>query len=82
MQHSRVRIGTTDDAAAAADGALSISSKVTIIGNVHFDGPIDIEGTVHGEVRCASVNVARYGTVMGLIVADEVTVSGGVNGSI
>ncbi len=82
MQQSRVRIGTADDAAASADRALCISSKVTIIGNVHFDGPIDIEGTVHGEVRCASVNVSRYGTVMGLIVADQVTVSGGVNGSI
>ncbi len=82
MQQSRERIGMADQAAETTDDALSISSKVTIIGNVHFDGQIDIQGTVQGEVRCASVHVSKYGTVMGMIVADQVTVSGGVNGSI
>jgi cytoskeletal protein CcmA (bactofilin family) len=52
------------------------------VGAVHFDGPIEIEGTVEGEIHCSSIEVARYGTVMGKIVADQVTVSGGVSGSI
>ena len=86
MQQSRVNLGTTKDMGGklpkASDGALTIGSKVTIIGAIHFDGPVEIAGTVQGEVRCASVNVSKYGTVMGMIVADEVTVSGGFNGSI
>lgn len=82
MQQARIRLGKADAAAETPNGALSIGSKVTIIGSVEFDGQIEIAGTVQGEIRCASVNVARYGTVTGLIIADEVTISGGVNGSI
>ena len=82
MQQSRVRLGRAIEAIGPNDAALTIGSKVTITGAVHFDGQIDIEGTVHGEVRCSSLNVSKYGTVMGMIVADQVTVSGGVNGSI
>jgi cytoskeletal protein CcmA (bactofilin family) len=33
-------------------------------------------------VRCASLNISKYGTVAGTIVARDVTVSGGVSGSI
>ena len=86
MQQSRAHLGTSTDVSGKMPGitesALSIGSKVTIVGAIHYDGQIDIEGTVHGDVRCTSLNVSRYGTVLGTIVADEVTVSGGVNGSI
>lgn len=90
MQQSRVHLGPTIDAAGRmpktpqtiAENALSIGLNVTIIGAIHYDGHVDIRGTVQGEVRCTSLNVAKYGTVMGTIVADEVTVSGGVKGSI
>lgn len=61
---------------------LAINSKVTIVGSVQFDGPIQIDGTVHGEVRCSSVLIAKSGSVEGTIVASAVTVAGGVNGAI
>jgi cytoskeletal protein CcmA (bactofilin family) len=82
MHDVSARRGKAREPAATPARPLSISSDVRIVGAVHFDGPVEIEGTIEGEVHCASVKVARYGTVMGKIVADEVTVSGGVSGSI
>ena len=61
---------------------LSINAKVTITGNIECDGTVAVEGTVHGEIKCTFVTVARYGTVTGRIIAEEVTVEGGVSGEI
>ena len=68
--------------AEARSTQFSVGASVTIHGNVEFDGPIEIDGFVHGEVRGTSVIVSRYGTVSGLIAAGDVTVCGGVSGAI
>lgn len=81
MQETTSRRGPPP-AAEARKSTLSIGSDVTIVGSIQFDGPVEIEGTVQGDIRCANVSVSRYGTVMGTIVANDVTVAGGVNGSI
>lgn len=65
-----------------ASSSLSINSKVTIVGSVEFDGEVNVDGFVQGDVRCASLNISKHGTVSGTIVARDVTVSGGVSGSI
>ncbi len=62
--------------------SLALSSQVTIVGAIHFDGPIHLDGVVQGEVRCQALTVSERGAVDGLIVADSVTVTGDVNGSI
>lgn len=81
MQHSvrSARVRAVSDEASAS---LSINAKVTITGNIDFDGPVAIDGTVHGEIKGSNVTVSRYGTVTGRIVADHVTVEGGVSGEI
>jgi len=61
---------------------LSIGPKVTITGSIEFDGDIEVHGFVKGEVRCATINVARHGTVSGTIVASSAIISGGVSGTI
>jgi cytoskeletal protein CcmA (bactofilin family) len=82
MQQSSRNLRTRLDLADTVSPPLSIGSKVTIVGNIECDGPIAIEGTVHGEVRGALVTISRYGTVTGRIIADHVTVEGGVSGEI
>lgn len=61
---------------------LSIGPEVTITGSIEYDGDIEIQGFVKGEIRCASINVARHGTVSGTIVASSAIISGGVSGTI
>lgn len=68
--------------ASDARSALSIGARVTIVGSVHFDGPIQLDGVIQGEVRCRALTVSERGAVEGLIVAESVSVAGDVNGSI
>jgi cytoskeletal protein CcmA (bactofilin family) len=57
-----------------------LSSDITITGNVHSSGDIQIEGTVEGDVRAQTLIVGETATVKGEIVADEVIVHGCVAG--
>lgn len=82
MQDATPRRGAALPAADSSNTFLSINSKVTIVGSVQFDGPIQIDGIIRGDVNCASVMVAKCGSVEGTIVASTVTVAGGVNGAI
>lgn len=76
------RRGELSPAAGNRQTLLSIGPEVTIVGSIEFDGDIEIEGFVKGEIRCATINVARHGTVSGKIVASSATISGGVSGEI
>ena len=80
MPELTARKGATQHADSSA--FLAINSRVTIVGTVEFDGPIQIDGTIQGDVKCASVMIAKSGSVEGTIVASTVTVAGGVNGAI
>lgn len=80
MPELTARKGTTQHADTTV--FLAINSRVKIVGTVEFDGPVQIDGTVEGDVKCASVLIAKSGSVEGTIVASTVTVSGGVNGAI
>jgi cytoskeletal protein CcmA (bactofilin family) len=62
--------------------ALTIPRKACIEGALEFPGPLIIEGTVLGDVRCTSVIVSERGIVDGSIIADAVTVLGEVSGEI
>jgi cytoskeletal protein CcmA (bactofilin family) len=67
---------------AEAASPLIIQARVTIVGALIFDGPILVEGSVDGEIRCRSLTVSERAVIDGLIVADSVTIAGDVNGSI
>ena len=63
-------------------GPLLISRGVTIVGSLFYDGQIQVEGTIDGEVRCSALQITELGAVEGLIVAESVEVRGEANGSI
>jgi cytoskeletal protein CcmA (bactofilin family) len=65
-----------------AKGALVINRGVTIIGALSLDGPVLIEGSIDGEVRCSKLQITERGEVEGLIVADSVVVLGEFSGAI
>jgi cytoskeletal protein CcmA (bactofilin family) len=65
-----------------ARGSVVIGRGVTIVGSLFYDGQIQIEGRIYGEVRCSALQIAERGTVEGLIVAKSVDVLGETNGSI
>jgi cytoskeletal protein CcmA (bactofilin family) len=66
----------------ASPAPLSIPRKACIEGALEFPGPVIVEGTVLGEVRCTSLIVTERGIVDGCIRADAVTVLGEVSGEI
>ena len=61
---------------------LVINRGVTIVGSLFYDGQIQVEGTIDGEVRCSALQITERGAVEGLIVAESVDVRGEANGSI
>jgi cytoskeletal protein CcmA (bactofilin family) len=66
----------------ALPAALTIPRKAYIEGTIEFPGPLIIEGTVLGGVRCASLVISERGIVDGSVIADSVTVLGEVSGEI
>lgn len=65
----------------AADLSI-VADGMTVTGGLESAGGILINGTVHGDVRAATVCVGRTGRVAGAIRGDTVEVSGQVDGDI
>lgn len=59
-----------------------IGSDVAIKGNLTTLGEIQLDGTIEGDVRSASLTVGEHGSVQGTVIADEVIVKGTVTGQI
>lgn len=59
-----------------------IGYGMKIVGDVETNGPLQIEGEVHGEVSAPAVVVGERARVTGTIVADEIVVVGQVMGQI
>ncbi len=59
-----------------------ISSDLTIIGNVVSKGQVTLDGTIQGDMHCASLVVGENGEIDGGIIANEVVVHGRVTGAI
>ncbi len=70
----------------AAGGAASTRSVIdawlTIRGDLESEGEVQIDGTVHGDIRCAHLVVGKEAVVVGNIIAEEVIVRGKVKGTI
>ena len=64
------------------EASSSISSGLSIVGNIVGKGKLAIYGRVEGEVRASAVQIGNGAEVMGNIVADELMVGGRVKGTI
>ncbi len=59
-----------------------VSAGLQVTGNMTSDGDIQIEGTIVGDVKSRSVTIGTDGLVQGQVTAENVQVSGGVEGKI
>lgn len=59
-----------------------IGTSMKVSGDLDSEGAIQIEGTIHGDVRCAEVTVGRTANVLGNIEAEVANIHGTVNGEI
>lgn len=59
-----------------------ISNDLTIHGNVESEGIVRLEGTIIGDMNCASLVVENDGAISGNISAEEVKVHGRVEGTV
>ena len=70
-------------AAAQVSRAPSIvSSNLKIVGDMESDGDIQIDGHVDGDIRTDKLTIGEQAVVNGCVRAEEVMVSGTVNGAI
>ena len=63
-------------------GPSIIGEDVVIQGNIVTGGELQVEGTIQGDVRAASVVIGIHGTIHGEVSGDEIAVRGRVIGPI
>ena len=59
-----------------------IDSWLIITGDLLSEGEVQVDGKIHGDIRCAHLTVGRDALVNGNITAEEVVVRGKVTGVI
>lgn len=57
-----------------------IAADLNVLGNIISDGVLDIDGKIHGNVRCHTVSLRANGRVQGDIHAEIVHVYGAIEG--
>ncbi|MCP3970499.1 MAG: polymer-forming cytoskeletal protein [Rhodobacteraceae bacterium] len=62
--------------------ASTLSSDLTITGNLKTSGDIQVEGTVEGDIRAHLLTVGDSATIKGEVVADDVVVNGRIVGRV
>jgi cytoskeletal protein CcmA (bactofilin family) len=68
--------------APAKPGSCSLRAEAPLIGNVVCDGPWQILCSIEGELRGTDLTIAAGATVVGNVVARDLTVRGRVTGTI
>jgi cytoskeletal protein CcmA (bactofilin family) len=63
-------------------GPSIITEEVVLEGNLITSGEVQINGTLHGDIRAAGVVVDSQGSIHGEVVAEEVVVRGRIIGPI
>jgi len=59
-----------------------IGEDLTITGNITSKGEIQVDGEIHGDIRCSSLLLGEKSQVRGEVVAEEIVVRGHLVGSI
>jgi cytoskeletal protein CcmA (bactofilin family) len=62
--------------------ASTLSSDMTVTGNMKTSGDIQVEGTIEGDIRAHLLTVGESATIRGEIVADDVVINGRVIGRV
>jgi cytoskeletal protein CcmA (bactofilin family) len=75
-------LAPTPPGSAAKAGTCSLRAEAPIIGNIVCDGPWEILCSIEGELRGTEINIAEGATVVGSVVARDLTVRGRVTGTI
>ncbi|MBV7379433.1 bactofilin family protein [Maritimibacter dapengensis] len=60
--------------------ASTLSSDLTVVGNMKSTGDILVEGTIEGDIRAHQLTIGESATVRGEVVADDVVVNGRIVG--
>jgi cytoskeletal protein CcmA (bactofilin family) len=68
--------------AAAPPGACALRAEAPIIGNIFCDGPWEILCSIEGELRGTELTIAASASVVGRVVARDLTIRGRVSGTI
>lgn len=61
---------------------LTIPRQAILEGSITYSGSVVLEGTILGDVRCASIVITERGAVDGMICAHSATIMGEASGSI
>ncbi len=64
------------------DDVAIISSGVTITGEVSSTIDLQIDGHVHGDIRCTTLFLGEAGVLEGNVQADRIRVSGRIEGNV
>ena len=59
-----------------------LTRDVNVLGNIVSDGNIDFDGTLNGNIRCATLTIRGNGFVKGEVVANNLIVYGRIKGLI
>lgn len=68
--------------ATAPAGTCALRAEAPIIGNIFCDGPWEILCSIEGELRGTELTIAAGASVVGRVVARDLTVRGRVSGTI
>ena len=72
----------TPSAPKAKPPASTLSSDLTITGNLKTTGDIQVEGTVEGDIRAHLLTVGEGATIKGEVIADDVVINGRIIGRV
>lgn len=67
----------------SAGGSLSfIGNEVNITGNVNATGDMHVDGSVDGDLSCATLTLGPSGRVKGNVTAQKATLAGTIDGTV
>ena len=79
---SRPAADFSPSAPKAKPPASTLSSDLTITGNLKTTGDIQVEGVVEGDIRAHLLTVGEGATIKGEVIADDVVVNGRIIGKV
>ncbi|MFV0473329.1 MAG: polymer-forming cytoskeletal protein [Pikeienuella sp.] len=59
-----------------------ISTDLTLTGNLHTNGDIQVEGRIDGDIRAHLITVGESAVITGEVMADDIVVHGHVKGTV
>ncbi len=60
----------------------TISSDLTVVGNITTTGDMQVDGTIEGDIRAHLLTVGEGAVISGEIVADDIVIHGHIRGRV